>query len=214
MVRSRLRAALVLAALAGSTAPLRAEAPHTDPPREILPASALEAPSPQLLARLEQEHVICDTMGDDRAIRALVLFEQPEEEVMQLLTSTTRQKEYRPELTRVEVVDTSNNANVAEYKLRFMLTSVSYRVRESWDPASGRVWWTLDPTFDNGFDVLDGLWELRALDDRRTLGRFSTRIDLGPELPDFLQDFATRKKLPESMEQVRRWVDSGGTWRP
>jgi len=204
----------VLVALAWPTAPLQAEAPHTDPPADILPASALDPPSPELLARLEQEHVIPDPSRDDRASRALVLFEQPREEVMELLTSTTRQKEYRPELARVEVVDVSDHANVAEYKLRFMLTSLSYRVREAWDPASGRVWWSLDPTFDNELRVLDGLWELRALDDRRTLGRFSTRIDLGPELPAFLQDYATRKKLPESMEQVRRWVDSGGKWRP
>ena len=204
----------MLLALVQPAVPLRAEAPHTDPPSEILPTSALDAPSPTLLARLEQEHVVCDTASDDRTVRALVLFERPRDEVMELLTSTTRQKEYRPELSRVEVIDTSDHANVAEYKLRFMLTSLSYRVREAWDPASGRVWWTLDPTFHNGLEVLDGLWELRALDDRRTLGRFSTRIDLGPELPDFLQDFATRKKLPESMEQVRRWVDSGGTWRP
>ena len=204
----------MLLALVQPAVPLRAEAPHTDPPSDILPASGLDAPSPDLLARLEQEHVVCDTSNDDHAIRALVLFDRPREEVMELLTSTSRQKEYRPELTRVEVIDTSDNANVAEYKLRFMLTSLSYRVREAWDPSSGRVWWSLDPTFDNGLEVLDGLWELRALDDRHTLGRFSTRIDLGPALPAFLQDYATRKKLPESMEQVRHWVDSGGKWRP
>ena len=204
----------MLLALAPLAVPLAAEAPHTDPPSDILPDSTLDEPAPALLARLEQEHVVCDSASDGRTVRALVLFERPRAEVLELLTSTTRQREYRPELTRVEVVDTSDHANVAEYKLRFMLTSLSYRVREAWDPSAGRVWWSLDPTFDNGLRVLDGLWELRALNDRRTLGRFSTRIDLGPALPAFLQDYATRKKLPESMEQVRRWVDSGGKWRP
>ena len=44
--------------------------------------------------------------------------------------------------------------------------------------------------------------------------RFGSRIDVGPALPAFLQDMATRSKLPEAMQNVRRWVDSGGTWRP
>jgi hypothetical protein len=214
MVRSLLRAAVVLVALAWPSAPLRAEAPHTDPPSEILPASALDAPSPDLLARLEQEHVVCDTSRDDRTVRALVLFKQPRDEVWSLLTSTTRQKEYRPELAGLEVIEAGDNSNVAEYSLRIMLRSLRYRLRQSWDPQSSRVWWSLDPSFDNDMRVLDGLWELRPLDDHRTLARFSTRIDVGPALPAFLQDYATRKKLPESMEQVRRWVDSGGNWRP
>ena len=89
-----------------------------------------------------------------------------------------------------------------------MLTTLRYRVQTSWDFEQGRIWWSLDPSFPNEMKTLDGLWELRALDERRTLGHFSIRIDLGPALPAALQDYATRKKLPESMDQVRRWVDS------
>jgi hypothetical protein len=198
----------VLIAVA-QTAALRA-----DPPSDVMPDSTLEAPSPAELARIEHEHVVCNTAGDDRTARALVLFERPLDEVWTLLTSTTRQKEYRPELTGLNVIESGDHSNVAEYSLRFMLTSLHYRLQQAWDSQSRRVWWSLDPGFDNDMRVLDGLWELRALDDRRTLGRFSTRIDIGPELPAFLQDYATRKKLPESMDHVRRWVDSGGTWRP
>ncbi|HXK24103.1 MAG TPA: hypothetical protein VMS55_15655 [Myxococcota bacterium] len=195
-------------ALAQSALPLRA-----DPPSELLPGSSLDAPNPALLARLEQEHVVCNE-SDGRTARALVLFQQPLDEVWTLLTSTTRQKEYRPELTGLTVVDSGDHSNVADYSLRFMLTSLHYRLQQGWDSQSRRVWWSLDPSFDNDMRVLDGLWELRPLDESHTLARFSTRIDIGPALPAFLQDYATRKKLPESMDHVRRWVDSGGAWRP
>ena len=33
-------------------------------------------------------------------------------------------------------------------------------------------------------------------------------------LPVWLQDYATRQNVPQTMEHVRRWVDSGGTYRP
>jgi hypothetical protein len=209
-----LRAALVLLALAGAI--LRA---HADPPHAPFPLAAVDVPSPAQLAELEHDHVLLEgNMSSDPdgrgATSALVLFERPRAEVLRLLASTSRQKEYRPELSRLDVIEASENGDVAEYRVRFMLTTLRYRARHGWDYAKGRVWWTLDPAFDNDMQVLDGLWELRELDAHRTLGRFTTRIDLGPALPAFLQDYATRKKLPESMEQVRHWVDSGGRWRP
>ena len=174
------------------------------------------APQPALLARVENDHVVMldstTAPGDDRVkvAEALVLFEQPLATVVQLLAATSRQSEYRPELKKLQIVKTTEQGNVAEYQLRVLLTSLRYRVQTQWDFAQGRIWWSLDPSFANEMKTLDGLWELRALDERRTLGHMSIRIDLGPALPARLQDYATRKKLPESMAQLRRWVDSNG----
>jgi hypothetical protein len=190
---------------------------------QALPVSAANspflAPKPELLADLESERVVLiepAAQNDERAARseALVLFQQPRARVMRMLASTTRQIEYRTELQRLHIVEAGERGDLAEYRVRFMLTTLSYRAQHGWDFEHGRVWWSLDPKFPNDVERLDGLWELRALDERRTLGHFSTRIDLGPALPAFLQDYATRRKLPEAMEQVRRWVDSDGRWRP
>ena len=52
------------------------------------------------------------------------------------------------------------------------------------------------------------------MEDGRTLGRSGTSVDVGSAVPAFLQDWLTRKKLPQTMERVRLWVDSGGTYRP
>jgi len=180
------------------------------------PGSPFFAPQPALLARVENEHVVTldagGVQGADRVkvAEALVLFEQPLATVLQLLASTSRQTEYRPELRSLHIVKATEQSNLAEYTLRVMLITLRYRVQTDWDFAQGRIWWSLDPNFPNELKTLDGLWELRALDERRTLGHMSTRIDLGPALPAALQDYATRKKLPESIDQVRRWVDSNG----
>ena len=212
MGRLPLRAALLLLALAGL-----ASFAHADPPPPPFPIAPFEVPPQGQLAELEREHVKLQEEKSDPAARgaarALVLFERPLAEVVRLLKATMRQKEYRPELARLDMIESKDHSDVAEYRLRFMLTSLRYRAHIAWDD-QGHIWWTLDPTFDNDMKVLDGLWELRELDANRTLGRFTTRIDLGPALPEFLQEYATRKKLPESMDAVRQWVDSGGSWRP
>ena len=42
----------------------------------------------------------------------------------------------------------------------------------------------------------------------RTLGRFGTTVDAGPNIPRFLQNWITRKNLPKQMQRVRAWVDA------
>lgn len=206
-------AALLLAlALAAGVA-------HAQPGGPFPAVRPLRPPEPETMARLEEERVLLmeprpangDHTGD---AEALVLFEQPRARVLRLLASTARQIEYRPELRRLRVIEATERGDVAEYHVRFLLNRLRYRTRHGWDLEAGRVWWTLDPDYPNDLAALDGLWELRALDERRTLGRFTSRIDIGPALPAFLQDYATRRRLPEAMELVRRWVDSDGRWRP
>ena len=67
---------------------------------------------------------------------------------------------------------------------------------------------------ENDLRDVSGFWQLYDLDETHTLARFGTRVDVGPALPGFLQDYATRKNVPQTMDHVRRWVDSNGTWRP
>jgi hypothetical protein len=210
-VRIRAAAWCLVVTLAASLGRAQASAP--------IPARPLEIPEPPVMAKLEQDGVLLEASAAHDGSRgghaeALVLFQQPRDRVLELLTATERQTEYRPELKRLELVESSDRGDLAEYHVRFLLTKLRYRTRHGWDLDAGRVWWTLDPDYPNGLRTLDGLWELRALDERRTLGRFTSRIDIGPALPSSLQDYATRRRLPEAMEMTRRWVDSGGRWRP
>ena len=91
---------------------------------------------------------------------------------------------------------------------------ISYWLRYQWDVSAGRISWTLDPRFPNGLRVTDGFWELEEVDAAHTLGRFGTRVDVGPALPAFLEEIATRKNLPQTLDRCRRWIDSDGRYRP
>lgn len=147
-------------------------------------------------------------------IEALVIFEQPRSRVMRLLSQTARQSEFRPELSEVETLEWSGDGCVDEHRMRLMFMQLRYRLRNHFDFEGSRIWWELDPDFAGDLEHLEGYWELYELDDTRTLGRFGTRVDVSAALPHWLQDYATRKNVPATVDRVRRWVDSNGTYRP
>ena len=93
--------------------------------------------------------------------------------------------------------------------------NVDYRLR---DPLrlgeAGHIRWELDPGYANGLAVVDGYWELYDWNGSQTLARFGTRVSVGPSLPKWLEEAATRKNIPAAMEHVRQWVNSEGRYRP
>jgi hypothetical protein len=180
----------------------------------------LSAQPPGLAEKLLKRHIVLLQefgMGPEAFggfVRALVIFEQPRDSTMRLLIQASRQREYRDDVSDIEVIGQSPKYSVSEYHMRMMLMNIVYRLRYDWDFDTFRIQWALAEEFDNDLSDVSGFWELFELDGGRTLGRFGTRIDVGPHLPKFLQDYATRKNLPRALDRVRRWVDSGGTWRP
>ena len=147
-------------------------------------------------------------------ILAYVIFERSRDEVYGLLSQTERQVEFRPELRSVERIRDLPDGNVDEHRIKMMLIKVVYRLRFRLQQGAGRINWELDPGFDNDLDRAEGFWELHAMEDGRTLARFGTVVDVGAALPSSIQDMITRSKVPKTIEATRRWVDSGGTYRP
>lgn len=198
--------------LAGWPAVVQAQPPATA-------AEILRAQPPALVEKLREKHVVLlQTFEEDDVyggeVQALVIFDQPLESTMFLLTQVERQIEYYPGLRGIEVIEELEAGNVAEVRMRIMFMTITYHIRRQWDFRTHRISWDLDPDFDNPLQEVSGSWQFFDLDQDRTLGRFATRVDVGPALPDFLQDLATRRRLPETMERARKWVDSGGTYRP
>jgi hypothetical protein len=213
---ARRREALVLvvawAAFAGMA---RSDASLTDALEH-----ALAGMPPELVHQLLEEKVVLLPDADPRPpgepaqVKALVLFAKPQSRVLQLLLQTARQTEYRPDLERAEAVERFPDGEVDAQEMRIMLMRISYWLRYHWDLSAKRISWELDPRFPNGLRVTDGSWQLDEVDADHTLGRFATHIDVGAELPSFLQEFATRKNLPLTLDRCRRWVDSDGRYRP
>ena len=171
---------------------------------------------PEIVRRLHDKKLALLPKATDGSlyIGALVLFDQPLEMTQRLLSQAERQHEYLPELKKSESIRRDGSAVINEHEVRIMFIRLSYRIRTESDFDSQRIWWTLDPDHENDLDVLEGYWEFYEMDASRTLGHFGTRVVLGPALPSFLQNAATRRRVPRLVERMRRWVNSEGTYRP
>jgi hypothetical protein len=194
-----------------------AELPHAEH-APVKAESILAQEPPELVDRLFQEKMVLVEVvkrkGEGTLFVAYVLFEQPRTRVVQLLIQPERQREYRPELRHVEVVERGPDTRVDEHHLKIMFTNVVYRLRVRRDRATERLSWHLDPSFDNDLRRMQGFWELHELGEDRTLGRFGSIVDVGRAVPRALQDVLSRKTVLRTVENTRRWVDSDGRWRP
>jgi len=181
---------------------------------------ALPGLSPELARQLVEEKVILlpeageSRPGEPALVEGLVLFAKPRGRVLQLMLQTARQIEYRPDLAKLETVERLPDGGVDVQQMRIMLMRISFWLRYQWDLPAGRISWKLDPRFPNDLRVTEGFWELHEVDAQHTVARFGTRVDVGPALPGFLQEMATRKNVPQTLERCRRWIDSDGTYRP
>jgi hypothetical protein len=204
VTRGRLAALLLAAGLATGAAPSG--------------EAVLSREPPELVQRLyEQRMVVMEDVantGRPSFVIAYVMFEQPRERARALVTDPTRQTEWRKDLSRVDVVETTADTRVDEVALKVMFRELVYRVKYRRDAETDRIEWTLDPSFDNDLDRFEGFWEFYPLRNGATLGRFGTHVDAGVAIPAFMQRDLTRRSVVTTMENCRKWVDSGGEWRP
>lgn len=176
-------------------------------------AAVLAAMPIREVEELREKKVVLDDSGDATHVTGLVIFARPADRVMRLLTQTARQKEFRPELRRDETVETTPDGTIDEQEMRILFTNIRYFLRYRVDYKARRISWQLDPKHENDLREVNGYWQLYDLGDGRTLARFGTQVDVGG-LPAFLQAYATRKEVPKTLENARRWIDSDGRWRP
>ena len=101
-----------------------------------------------------------------------------------------------------------------QHRLRIAFVNIVYRVRTHVDFGQSRIVWNLDDRYDNDVERIEGHWQIDELADGRSLGQFATVVDVGAALPDFLENAITARLLPETIENIRRWVDSEGRHRP
>jgi hypothetical protein len=176
-------------------------------PRELV--EALRAKKVVMLQKVRERKG-----RDEGLIVGFVIFAADRESVYGLLSQTSRQIEFRPEITSIETLSRDADGPVDRHTIRILFNRFVYHLRWHLDPAHRTLRWTLDDRRENDLERLRGSWELFEMKDGGTLGRFTTSVNVGRAVPGFLQDYITRRNLPETMERNRRWVDSGGTYRP
>ena len=141
------------------------------------------------------------------AIEAFVIFDASPQQVYDLLQQTSRQGEFRPEVSEIREIERIGEKHVDEHRLKILFRRYVYRLGYRFYPEAWRIEWRLDERFDNDLRGVTGYWELYRLEDGRTLGRSGTSVQVGASVPKFLANWITRINLPKSMKNLRAWVN-------
>jgi len=147
-----------------------------------------------------------------RLIRCAMAFDQPIDKVWSLLTQDERQDEYLPGLNKCTLVKREATQDWVDFFVKVVFFKVTYRVNHRYDPEHYYMNWGLDPSFKNDLNHLEGFWQLYAMPDGRTLARYGTKVIPASFLPESIQDYLTRRSLPENLDAVRKWINSGGAY--
>lgn len=148
------------------------------------------------------------------SIGALVLFDKPRERTYRMLSQAERQSEYQSDVSEIVHIERFEGGQVDEHRIKMMFVKIAYRLRFALNPASRRIVWGLDESFDNGVEHISGSWELWEHGEAQTLGRFATLVRVGKGLPSWLEESVSRTRVPGTVKSAREWVNSDGRWRP
>jgi len=150
--------------------------------------------------------------GKSALVEAALVFDKPPEYVWGLLYRTEDQVKFLDEVDGVKIIDKGEFEDDLEFTIKILLMTFVYRVIHHFDKEDFYIYWALDPSFDNDLTDLRGFWKLYPYGEGRTLARYGSYVSLR-NVPEWLESLFKRRGVEKSLIAVRRYVDSGGTYR-
>jgi hypothetical protein len=146
-----------------------------------------------------------------RMIEAAMIFDQPIAAAWKLFRQTENQARYLPDLESCTLVSRDAKGDQVDFHVKLVI-NINYRIHHVYDDENCCLHWSLDPSYDNDMKRVDGFWRLYKIDDKHTLARYGTWVEVSSVIPDFLMERLTKSNLPVNMEAVYKYIQSGGTW--
>lgn len=145
-------------------------------------------------------------------IEAAMVMDKPPAETWEYLSKAEDQHLYLRETESSTVLYLSPDQSLLEYRVKVLLIGTSFRLFHYFDRARFIMTWKLDPDYDNGLREFRGFWYLYPFEGNRTLARYGNYVSLAG-IPDFIVKFFMKGGITRSLESVRLYVESSGTYR-
>lgn len=184
------------------------------------PKSVLDRFTPEQRKKLEAGEAIYEfvkTAGAGGQIQghgqSMVIINTPLEEAFQLFLKFDRQYQYFPRKTVSRVISVSPTAAVIYNEFDFYVTTIKYTVDYVINRAGHRIDFKLDPKYPHDIADSAGFFLFEKIDDKRTLFTYAaTKVETGLKVPGFIQEYLTSRDLPAMAANVKKWIESRGTW--
>jgi carbon monoxide dehydrogenase subunit G len=148
-----------------------------------------------------------------RGLGAIVI-DRPIAEVWTHLSRYEDKAEYQPRVKSVTVLEKLADRIRARFVVDATIMTAKYTAWFVFDPAAHTIHWTLDSTAtDNSIAAADGEYRMFEVGAAQTLVVYRTYVDSGRSISQSIQNYFTRKAIPNLLQAVKKRIESGGTYK-
>src|SRR5579859_493643 len=147
-----------------------------------------------------------------RGLGAIVI-DRPIAEAWTHLSRYEDRAEYQPRVKSVDVLDRQADRIRARFVVDATIMTARYTAWFVFAPKEHVIHWTLDTSAsDNSIVAADGDYHLFEVTPSQTLVVYRTYVDSGRAISKSIQNYFTRKAIPDLLRAVKKRVESGGTY--
>lgn len=176
--------------------------------------------TPQNMEKLSKGEVVLvsqsykDNKGKMRAKgAAIVVVNRPPEDVWQVLPDFTGYPEFMPRMISAKPYMNDGNAVGVEFQLKVVFRKITYSILHSIDREKGVLTLRLDHSRKNDIADTSGIWIVKSYGTGKTILSHSVILDSGLAVPTAIEDYLTKRDLPNVVVAVKKRVESDGTFK-
>jgi len=148
--------------------------------------------------------------------KAYAYFAQPWPTIWAIVTDYDKQREYMPRLTTSRIIKREGNEVWVRFEMEVLWVDLAWVIKYEKDRTAHRIRFALDHSYRevNTIDDTEGSWELIPVEGGdATVVVYRLFVDTGYAVPDFVMSYLTRGDLPNVVGNLRKRVESGGSWK-
>jgi len=160
------------------------------------------------LAKIETGEIILesntvrDAKGNARATGLAIGFiDAPKDKIMDTILDYPSYPEFMPRVKAISLTGEGEH-QVVNYTIKVTLLTIKYAMVHQVDRAAGTIQFNLDKTKKNDIADSQGFWALKP-HKNGTIIYYSVLVDTGMAVPKAIEDYLTKKDLPNLIAKVR-----------
>jgi len=147
-------------------------------------------------------------------VEAALIYNQPIDKTWRLIVDRVEdQRKFLPHLDTSKVVARKGNRQTVNFHLSILGIDLNWYVEHEAEKDKYYFHWNLNEKYKSKIRSQKGYWKFFWIDENRTLARYGTWFSFAIPIPRFVQSFLIKRDLPKSLGNMKKFIDSGGTWR-
>ena len=171
--------------------------------------------------QLQGGEILCRTVARDVGegkiegyMQSIVKIDASLDRSWELFTQFERHSEFLPRQTGSVVVEKTPRSVFVLKKFSFFGRKVDYVIEYRIDAEGHRIDYELDRSRPHDIEDAAGYFVFEAISPDTSLMAYGiTRLDTGMPIPGFIQKHLQKRDLPGVVENVKKRIESGGTWK-